>query len=68
MRLQAHNTPAVCVVVYGNRAYDDALLELKDILTERGCRPIAGAAFIGEHSFSDCRNTDSSRVVRMQVT
>jgi ferredoxin len=50
--LQAHNTPAVCVVVYGNRAYDDALLELTDILTERGWRPIAGAAFIGKHSFS----------------
>ena len=46
------NTPAVCVVVYGNRAYDDALLELKDILARRGCRPIAGAAFIGEHSFA----------------
>jgi ferredoxin len=50
--LEAHNTPAVCVVVYGNRAYDDALLELTDILTERGCKPIAGAAFIGKHSFS----------------
>ena len=50
--LQAHNTPAVCVVVYGNRAYDDALLELTDILTVRGCRLIAGAAFIGKHSFS----------------
>ena len=50
--LQAHNTPAVCIVVYGNRAYDDALLELTDILTERGCRPIAGAACIGKHSFS----------------
>jgi ferredoxin len=50
--LQAHDTPAVCVVVYGNRAYDDALLELTDILAERGCRPIAGAAFIGKHSFS----------------
>ncbi|MDD4137964.1 MAG: EFR1 family ferrodoxin, partial [Methanoregula sp.] len=50
--IQAHNTPAVCVVVYGNRAYDDALLELNDILTRRGCKPIAGAAFIGEHSFS----------------
>ena len=50
--IQAHNTPAVCVVVYGNRAYDDALLELNDILTGRGCKPIAGAAFIGEHSFS----------------
>ncbi len=51
--LQAHNTPAVCVVVYGNRAYEDALLELNDILAQRGCKPIAGAAFIGEHSFSD---------------
>jgi ferredoxin len=50
--IQAHNTPAVCVVVYGNRVYDDALLELEDILAGRGCRPIAGAAFIGEHSFS----------------
>lgn len=50
--LEAHNTPAVCAVVYGNRAYDDALLELRDVLTERGCVPIAGAAFVGEHSFS----------------
>jgi len=50
--LQAHNTPAVSVVVYGNRAYDDALLELNDILAGQGCRPVAGAAFIGQHSFS----------------
>jgi ferredoxin len=50
--MEAQNTPAVCVVVYGNRAYDDALLELKDILSRRGCRPIAGAAYIGEHSFA----------------
>jgi ferredoxin len=51
--LKAHDTPAVCVVVYGNRAFDDALLELKDIMTQQGCRPVACAAFIGEHSFSD---------------
>ena len=50
--IKARNTPAVCIVVYGNRLYDDALLELKDILLERGCKPIACAAFIGEHSFS----------------
>jgi ferredoxin len=50
--LKGRNTPAVCVVVYGNRAYEDALLELKDILSRRGCTPIAGAAFIGEHSFA----------------
>jgi ferredoxin len=50
--IQADQTPVVCVVVYGNRTYDNALFELKDILTECGCRMIAGAAYIGEHSFS----------------
>ena len=50
--IEARRTPAVCVVVYGNRAYENALLELKDILTEQGCIPFAGAAYIGEHSFS----------------
>jgi ferredoxin len=50
--IKAVNTPAVCVVVYGNRVYDDALLELRNILTECGCKPIACAAYIGEHSFS----------------
>ncbi|BBL69139.1 EFR1 family ferrodoxin [Methanoculleus chikugoensis] len=50
--ISARNTPAVCVVVYGNRVYEDALIELKDILSGCGCRPIAGAAYIGEHSFS----------------
>jgi ferredoxin len=50
--LEAHETPAVCVVMYGNRAYDDALLELQDILAARGCRVVAGAACIGQHSFS----------------
>ena len=51
-RIKALNTLVVCVVVYGNRTYGDALLELKDILKQRGCIPIAGAAYIGEHSFS----------------
>jgi len=45
------NTPTVCVVVYGNRVYDNALLELKDILANHGCILVAGAAYIGEHSF-----------------
>ena len=51
MRLD--KTPTVCVVVYGNRAYDDALLELKDIIHERGGVPVACGAFIGEHSFAN---------------
>lgn len=43
---------AISAVVYGNRNYDDALVELKDILESRGFKVIAGGAFIGEHSFS----------------
>jgi len=51
-RLQGNQTPAVVIVVYGNREYEDALLELYDLAVERGFRPVAAAAFIGEHSFS----------------
>jgi ferredoxin len=51
-RLQTNSVPAVLVVVYGNRAYEDALLELKDLAVEMGCKPVAGGAFIGEHSFA----------------
>ena len=50
--VKASGSPAVSVVVYGNRAFEDSLIELEDILTERGCISIAGAAYIGEHSFS----------------
>jgi Pyruvate/2-oxoacid:ferredoxin oxidoreductase delta subunit len=51
--MRAENTPTVCVVVYGNRVYDNALLELRDRVASRGCVPFAAGAFIGEHSFSD---------------
>ena len=51
--IEAENTPAVCVVLYGNRVYDDALLELKDTVVACGCVPVAGAAYIGEHSFAN---------------
>jgi ferredoxin len=48
-RLKANNTPAVIVVVYGNRDYGDALLELKDLAIEIGFKPVAAGVFIGEH-------------------
>lgn len=50
--IKTDKTPVVCVVVYGNRDYGDALLELKNTITKRGGTPIACAAFIGEHSYS----------------
>ncbi len=51
-KLQSDQSSAVIVVVYGNRAYEDALLELKEIVSNCGFKVIAGAAFIGEHSYS----------------
>ncbi len=46
-------TPVVPIVVYGNRAYDDALIELSDFFEALDFMPIAGGAFIAEHSFSN---------------
>ena len=50
--IYGQDSPAVAVVVYGNRDYDDALLELRDWCVAHGFVPVAGAAFIGEHSYS----------------
>lgn len=51
-KIRGKDSLAIPVVVYGNRDYDDALLELKDWCVAHGFTPIAGAAFIGEHSYS----------------
>jgi ferredoxin len=50
--LKGSDTPAIAVVLYGNREFDDALIELRMRLEERGFFVKAGAAFIGEHTFS----------------
>lgn len=50
--ISGNEATAVAVVLYGNRDYDDALIEFKDILESNGFNVIAGGAFIGEHSFS----------------
>jgi len=51
-KLKCDKTPAIIVAAYGNRDYDDALLEAKDILQAKGFTVVAAGAFIGEHSFS----------------
>lgn len=51
-KIKGNNAAAVIVVVYGNRAYEDALVELQDVAQEAGFRPVAAAAFIGEHSYA----------------
>lgn len=48
--LKGNKTPAMAVVVYGNREYDDGLLELKNQLETNGFIVIGAAAFIARHS------------------
>ena len=50
-KVKGDGTPAVLVAVYGNRAFEDALIELKDITEELGFMAVARFAFIGQHSF-----------------
>ncbi len=49
-RIKGNETTAIAVVVYGNRDYDDALLEMTDILHDAGCRIVGAGAFIAQHS------------------
>lgn len=42
----------VPIILYGNRNYDDSLIELFGIVKDNGGVPVAAAAFVGEHSFS----------------
>lgn len=50
--IEAQDIPAVVAAVYGNRDYEDALLELTNESQKHGFLPIAAGAFIGQHSFS----------------
>ena len=43
---------AVPVVLFGNRNFDDGLIELRNVLEAGGFHTVAAAGFVGEHSFS----------------
>ncbi len=51
--IKGNDTPSAVVVVFGHRAYDDALLELRDLAVDAGFKPLAGGAFVVEHSWSN---------------
>lgn len=48
--LKGNGAVAFALVVYGNRAYEDTLAELYDILSEAGFRVKGAAAAVAEHS------------------
>lgn len=50
--IKSNGVPTILVVLYGNREFEDALIELRDLAVKAGFKPVVGAAFIGEHSYS----------------
>ncbi|MBU3109206.1 EFR1 family ferrodoxin [Clostridium gasigenes] len=52
-KVKGNNTLVIFVVTYGNRAYEDALLELKNTFEENGFIGVGATAFVGEHSYTE---------------
>ncbi|MBQ1271433.1 MAG: 4Fe-4S dicluster domain-containing protein [Clostridia bacterium] len=48
---KGNNTPCVAVITYGNRHYDDSVVEMCDMAKQNGFVPVAAAALIGQHTF-----------------
>lgn len=48
--MKGNGAKAILTVVYGNRAYEDTLLELYDTISQVGFIPVAGVAAVAEHS------------------
>ncbi len=49
-RIRGQRSPAIVCVAYGNRAYDDALLELQDLVEQSGFVVVGSGAFVAQHS------------------
>lgn len=49
-KLNGNGVPAIIVCVYGNRDYDDALLELRNEIENRGFKVVSASAFVARHS------------------
>lgn len=55
--MQGGGAAAVLLVAYGNRAFDDTLVEMKDLAQQAGFRCIAAVAAVTEHSIARCYAT-----------
>ncbi len=49
-KIKGNGMPCVVLCVYGNRAYDDALVEMADLAKACGFRVIAAVAAVAQHS------------------
>lgn len=50
--IKAKDLPCILVALYGNREFEDALVELRDFTATKGFKVVAAGAFIGEHAYS----------------
>lgn len=50
--IHGSGTPAVMVAVYGNRAVDDALMEMSDLAAKSGFKTVGGCEMIAPHSLA----------------
>lgn len=51
--IEGNGALGIPVVLFGNRAYEDALIELRNVMEDNHFHTVAGGAFVGQHSFSD---------------
>ena len=51
--LAGKGTRCLAVVTYGNRHYDDALLELADLAKAQGFAVVGAAALVGRHTYGE---------------
>ena len=49
-KISCNNAMAVFVATYGNRDYEDCLLEMKDLFESKGFVGVAAGVFVSEHS------------------
>lgn len=68
-KINSNGASAVLVVVYGNRAFDDTLIELQDVLLDLGFKCKAAVAAVAEHSIMHCYGTgrpDASDIAELE--
>lgn len=51
-KIQGNGAKAIIVCVYGNRAYEDTLVELQDLVQQAGFSVVSAVAAIAEHSIA----------------
>lgn len=51
-KIQGHGARTIIVCVYGNRAYEDTLVELQDLVQQAGFSVVSAVAAIAEHSIA----------------